>query len=158
MSNKTIDRCRVSYQANPAMLLYPQATKAQLYFNRYFNFHKMTTKEIANRLVDLCRNGKIEEAKEELFAPGIISIEPREGILPKESKGMDAIRKKAELFVSMVDNFYGDTISDPVVAGDYFFISWISDLQMKGEPRQINSELCVYKTSGGKIVSEQFFY
>ncbi|MEJ0101583.1 MAG: SnoaL-like domain-containing protein [Bacteroidota bacterium] len=65
----------------------------------------MTTKEIAARLVDMCRNGKTEEAKEELFAPGIISIEPYEGILPKEVKGMDAIRKKAELFVSMVDDF-----------------------------------------------------
>ncbi len=66
----------------------------------------MTTQEIANRLVYLCRNGKTEETKEELFAPGIISIEPREGLLPKETKGMDAISKKAELFVSMVDNFY----------------------------------------------------
>ena len=118
----------------------------------------MTTQEIASRLVTMCRNGKTEEAKEELFAPDIISIEPRNGILPKETKGMDAIHKKAELFVSMVDNFYGDTISDPVVAGDYFSISWITDLQMKGEPRQTNRELCVYKTSGGKIVSEQFFY
>ena len=27
----------------------------------------MTTKEIADRLVDMCRNGKVEEAKEELF-------------------------------------------------------------------------------------------
>jgi hypothetical protein len=118
----------------------------------------MTTQEIANRLVDMCRHGKTEEAKEELFAPDIVSIEPREGILPKETKGMDAIRKKAVLFVSMVDNFYGDTISDPIVAGDYFSVSWTSDLQMKGEPRRTNSELCVYKTSGGRIVSEQFFY
>lgn len=118
----------------------------------------MTTKDIANRLVNMCRNGQIEEAKEELFAPGIVSIEPREGLLPKETKGMDAIRRKAELFISMVDNFYGDTISDPIVAGDYFSLSWTSDLQMKGEARQINSEICVYKTSGGKIISEQFFY
>ncbi len=118
----------------------------------------MTTKEIAARLVDMCRNGKTEEAKEELFAPGIISIEPYEGILPKEVKGMDAIRKKAELFVSMVDDFYGDTISDPVVAGDYFSISWITDLQMKGEARKTNSELCVYRVKDGKIISEQFFY
>lgn len=118
----------------------------------------MTTQEIANRLVEMCRNGKTEEAKEELFAEDMISIEPREGMLPKETKGMDAIRKKAGLFVSMVDNFYGDTISDPLVAGDYFTISWTSDLKMKGAPRQINTELCVYKTSGGKIVSEQFFY
>ena len=118
----------------------------------------MTTQEIANRLVAMCRSGQTEEAKEELFAQDIISIEPREGILPKETRGMEGIRKKAELFISMVEDFYGDTISDPIVAGDYFSLSWTSDLKMKGEPRQINSELCVYKTSDGKIVSEQFFY
>jgi len=110
------------------------------------------------RLVDLCRKGKIEEAKEELFAPEIMSIEPAEGILPKETKGMDAIKKKAELFISMVEIFYGHTISDPVVAGDYFSLSWDTDLQMKGEPRKTNSELCLYKTKDGKIISEQFFY
>jgi hypothetical protein len=118
----------------------------------------MTTKEIAMRLVDLCRKGKVEEAKEELFAQETISFEPAEGILPKETKGMDGIKKKAELFISMVENFYGDTISDPVVAGDYFSLSWNTDMQMKGEPRKTNSELCLYKTKDGKIISEQFFY
>jgi len=118
----------------------------------------MTTKEIAEQLVKMCRNGQVEEAKEALFAPDIISIEPMEGLLAKESKGMEALRKKAEIFIAAVENFYGDTISDPLVAGDYFSVSWESDLQMKGEPRKKNMELCVYKTSGGKIISEQFFY
>jgi hypothetical protein len=118
----------------------------------------MITKEMATLLVDMCRQGKIEEAKEELFAQDVISIEPVEGILPKETKGIDAIRKKAKLFISMVENFYGNTISDPVVAGDYFSVSWDTDIQMKGEVRKMNSELCVYKTKAGKIISEQFFY
>jgi hypothetical protein len=118
----------------------------------------MTTSEIANRLVDMCRNGKIEEAKEELFAENIISVEPKEGLLPKETKGLDAIRKKAELFISMVENFYGSAISDPLIAGDYFTVTWDTDIQMKGEPRKTTSELCVYKTQNGKIISEQFFY
>lgn len=118
----------------------------------------MTTKEIADKLVDMCRKGKVEEAKEQLFAEDIISIEPVEGLLPKETKGMDAIRKKAELFISMVENFYGDIISEPMVAGDYFSVTWQSDIQMKGETRKINTELCVYKTNDGKITSEQFFY
>ncbi len=118
----------------------------------------MTTKEIASRLADMCRHGKVEEAKEELFAQNIISIEPMEGLLPKEVKGMDAIKKKAELFMSHVENFYGVTISDPVIAGDYFSIAWDTDIQMKGEARKTDSELCVYKTKDGKIISEQFFY
>ena len=118
----------------------------------------MTTKDVATRLADLCRNGKVEEAKEELFAPDIISIEPHEGLLPKETKGMDAIREKAELFISHVEDFFGSTISEPVVAGDYFSLAWHSDLQMKGEARKTNSELCVYKVKDGKIISEHFFY
>jgi hypothetical protein len=118
----------------------------------------MTTKEIANRLVDMCRNGKIEEAKEELFASDVISLEPHEGLLPKETRGMNAIRKKAELFISKVENFYGNIISDPLVAGDYFSVAWETDIQMKGESRKTTIELCIYKTRAGKIISEQFFY
>src|SRR6516164_7831702 len=112
----------------------------------------MTTKEIANRLVEMCRNGQVEEAKEELFANDIVSLEPREGLRPKETKGMGAIRKKAGLFVSKAENFYGNIISDPIVAGDYFSVAWESDLQMKGEARKTGSEICVYKTSAGKII------
>lgn len=118
----------------------------------------MTTQDTAKRFVYMCRNGKVEEAKEELFVPDITSKEPREGLLPKESKGMDAIRKKAALFVSHVEYFFGNTISDPLIAGDYFSVAWQSDLQMKGEARKTNKELCVYKVKDGKIVSEQFFY
>jgi hypothetical protein len=118
----------------------------------------MTTQEIADLLIDMCRKGQVEEAKEKLFSYDIMSIEPVEGILPKEAKGMDAIKTKAELFISKVENFYGSTISDPVVAGDYFSISWDTDIQMKGEGRKTMSELCVYKTKAGKIISEQFFY
>ncbi len=118
----------------------------------------MNTKEIATLLVDMCRKGEVEEAKEKLFAEDIVSIEPVEGILAKETKGMDAIKKKATLFISMVENFYSNTISDPVIAGDYFCITWDTDIQMKGEARKSSIELCVYKTKAGKIVSEEFFY
>ena len=118
----------------------------------------MTTKEIASQLVSMCRNGQVEEVKELLFSPDILSIEPREGLLPKEARGMEAIRAKAALFVSNVAEFYGSTISDPVVAGDYFSIAWETDLQMKGAERKTNYEIAVYKVSEGKIVSETFFY
>ena len=38
----------------------------------------MTTKEVATLLVDMCRKGQVEEAKEKLFAEDIISIDPGE--------------------------------------------------------------------------------
>jgi hypothetical protein len=118
----------------------------------------MTTKQVADQLVEMCRNGKVEEAKQELFAEDIISIEPHDNILPKETKGMLAIQKKAELFISMVEQFHGSTITDPIIAGDCFAVAWHTDLQMKGQERKTMSEICVYKVKEGKIISEQFFY
>lgn len=99
----------------------------------------------------MCRDGKVEEAKQELFAEETLSIEPAEGILSKETKGNNSHTKKAELF-------YGSIITNPFVAGDYFSIGWDTDIQMNGRERQTMSEICLYKIKDGKIVSEQFFY
>jgi hypothetical protein len=118
----------------------------------------MTTKEVAELLVKMCREGKVEEAKGEFFTEETLSIEPAEGLLPKETRGLKAIQQKAELFISMVDQFYGSIITEPIIAGDYFIIGWDTDLQMKGQDRKSNSEICLYKVKDGKIVSEQFFY
>ena len=118
----------------------------------------MTTKEVADLLVKMCRDNKVEEVKTVLFTEETLSIEPTEGILPKQVKGLKAIQQKAELFISLVQEFYGSTITDPVVAGNYFTIGWTSDLQMKGQPREINTEICLYEVKGGKIVREEFFY
>ena len=118
----------------------------------------MTTKEVADQLIKMCREGKVEEAKQEFFTDDTISIEPSEGILPKETKGLKGIEKKAELFISMVEHFYGHTITEPVIAGDYFSVGWDTDIQMKGAERKRMNEICLYKVKDGKIVSEQFFY
>jgi hypothetical protein len=118
----------------------------------------MTTQQVADTLVQLCRAGKVEEAKLQLFSEETLSIEPQEGLLPKQVKGLTAIQKKAELFIAHVEQFYSDTLTDPYIAGDYFSIGWTSDLQMKGQERQTNHEICLYKVKDGKIISEQFFY
>lgn len=118
----------------------------------------MTTKEVADRLVSLCREGKIEDAQNELFANDAVSIEPNESMGPKEVKGLDAIKKKSETFNSMMENFYGATISDPVVAGKFFSLAWEMDAQMKGHPRMMMQEICLYKVENDKIISEQFFF
>jgi ketosteroid isomerase-like protein len=118
----------------------------------------MTTKEVADQLVKMCREDRVEEAKTAFFTEDTWSIEPAEGILPKETKGLKAIQQKAELFISLVETFYSSTITDPVVAGDYFTVYWVSDLKMKGGVRESNAEICLYKVKDGKIILEQFFY
>lgn len=118
----------------------------------------MTTKDIAEQLVKMCRDGKVEEAKLELFTEDTLSIEPIEGILPKETRGLTAIQKKAEFFIQMVEHFYGSIVTDPVIAGDYFSVGWATDIKMKDQERKTMSQICLYKVKDGKIVLEQFFY
>jgi hypothetical protein len=52
----------------------------------------MNTKEIASRLVELCRKGDWEKAQKELFAKDAVSIEPHgTPDFQKETKGLNAI-------------------------------------------------------------------
>jgi hypothetical protein len=118
----------------------------------------MTTQEVANRLVKLGREGKIEDVLNELFADNAVSIEPNDSMGPKTVSGLPAIKEKGKMFDSMIEEVHGAKISDPVVAGNYFSISWWIDTTMKGRGRSQMQEICVYKVEDGKIVSEQFFF
>jgi len=118
----------------------------------------MTTQQIAERLVELCKQGKFEEAQKELFAADTISIEPYASpAFEKETKGLDAIIEKGHKFESMVDTTHGITMTEPLVAGRSFASKLNMDITMKGKERMNMSELCVYETKDGKIVSETFF-
>ncbi len=97
----------------------------------------------------MCRNGPGRRSQRDIVCPGHCERRACGRDLPREVRGMEAIREKAALFVSLVDHLFGDTISDPVIAGNYFSVSWDTDIQMKGEERKTVSELCVYKTQGG---------
>lgn len=118
----------------------------------------MSTQQVANRLVELSRQGKIQDVQKELFADNAVSIEPNESMGPKVVNGLPAIIEKSKMFDSAVEAFHGSKISDPVIAGNYFTISWWLDTTMKGRGRMQMEEICVYKVENSKIVSEQFFF
>jgi hypothetical protein len=118
----------------------------------------MTTEQIAERLSELCKKGDFETAQKELYAKDAISIEPEATPeFEKETKGLDAILKKGEKFNKMVDTTHSLSVSKPLVAGNSFSIVLGMDMTMKGKGRMQMSELCVYVTKDGKVVSEQFF-
>ncbi len=121
------------------------------------NQEVMTTQEVADRLVELCRMGQLEQAQKELYANNAVSIEPK-GSPMEITEGFDGITEKGKQFASMLEAFHGSDISNPVVAGDHFSIAWTMDATMKGEPRQKMEEICVYEVKDGKIVKEQFFF
>ncbi len=119
----------------------------------------MTTQEVANKLVEYCRTGNFEDAYKELYSPDAVSIEMEGAVgYPHRSEGMEAIQEKGKQWNSMVEQFYGMEVSDPIVAGDHFTCSMSMDIKMKGRERAKDAELAMFKVKDGKIVSEQFFY
>ncbi len=117
----------------------------------------MTTKEIADKLVSLCRLGKFEEAQKELFSKDALSIEPADSpMAPMETKGLPAIIEKGRRFSSALDTVHSMNVSDPLVAVSSFACTMSLDATMKGRGRATITELCTYVVEGGKIVSERF--
>lgn len=118
----------------------------------------MTTQEIANRLVELCRKGDFGTAQAELFANDAVSIEAFETPdFEKETKGLQAIKEKLEKWMSMVQEMHGANFSDPVIAGNSFAVAMNMDVTMKEGGRMNMDELCVYQVKDDKIISEQFY-
>jgi ketosteroid isomerase-like protein len=119
----------------------------------------MNTEAVAKRLVDLCREGKFEQAQHDLYADDAVSIEP-EGMPggPTRVEGLPAILEKGKHFSSMIEATHGGHVSDPIVVGSWFTISMTLDVTMKGRGRVKMEEICLYRVRDGKIVLEQFFF
>jgi hypothetical protein len=120
----------------------------------------MNTEQIAQRLVQLCREGKGPQAQDELYAQDAQSIE-MEGAMPGNSgiaKGMDAIREKSRQFNADIEEVHGGTVGDPIVIGNWFSLTMSLDVTFKSRGRVNMQEICVYQVKDGKVVREQFFY
>lgn len=121
----------------------------------------MTTKEIANRLVALCREGKFEETIKELYSKDAESIEPASAAAQgwdTHIKGLDKFAEKGEKWRGMTEAFHGITVTDPIVMGNRVALGMTMDVTMKGMPRNKFEQIAVYELANGKIVKEQFFY
>lgn len=117
----------------------------------------MKTDEIAQRLVNLCREVKWEQAQKELYAENAVSIEPHATpVFAKETRGLSAIVEKGRKFAAMVEQFHSTQVSEPLVVRNAFACTTRLDVTMKGQGRMTLTELCVYEVKDGKIVSEQF--
>ena len=74
---------------------------------------KMSTLEIANKLVALCREGRSEECQQTLYAQDIVSVEA--GAPPggqREARGLEAIKAKSKWWRDNHE-IHSAEISDP---------------------------------------------
>ncbi|WP_282160318.1 SnoaL-like domain-containing protein [Ulvibacterium marinum] len=117
----------------------------------------MSTQEVADKLVSLCKDGKYDEAYE-LYADDAISIEmpgmPGDEVTHGKEKIIDGYYEWA----NSIEEVHGGSVGEPVVAGNHFMLPMTSDATFKGQGRWKMEELCLYQVENGKIKKAQFFY
>ncbi len=117
----------------------------------------MTTAEVADKLVALCREGRHMEALESLYGDDIVSRE-MPGFPGELTEGIKAVFQKSEDWFANVKEWHGGEVSDPLVAGNHFSTKSTMDATFKDGNRVKMDEIAVYEVRDGKIVNEQFFY
>jgi hypothetical protein len=115
--------------------------------------------ELGKKLVELCRSGKNLEAIDSLYSKDIISVEatpmPSQ---PAEMRGLDAIRKKNQMWMDEFD-WNSGSVSEPMVHGDRFSIFYTMDVTNKKTGKQMHmEEIGLYTVKDNKIIKEEFFY
>ncbi len=116
----------------------------------------MTTQDIANDLVALCKTGDFATPGEKYWADDVRSIEAMgEGAV---SEGKAAARAKGEWW-SGAHEVHGVEVEGPYVNGDQFVVRFKMDVTVKESGQRMTmDEMAVYSLKDGKIAEERFFY
>lgn len=117
----------------------------------------MTTQEVANRYMELAKQGKITEIQEELFDENVECIEPAHFPL-QGAKGKAMVSARLKAWLENIEERHDMFMTEPVVMGNYFSFGMMVDLTVKGMGRNKVEEVCVYGVKDGKIILEQFFF
>ncbi len=117
----------------------------------------MSLQSVAEKFVDLCRQGKNFDVMETLYSPDIVSVEG-DG---KETAAQGPVIKKSKDWVSD-KTFNGETVAGPFYNGanpDQFVVYFTLDITPKATGKRITlEEVGVYTVKNDKITREQFFY
>ncbi len=119
----------------------------------------MNTMEIANRLIELCRQGQNAQAVKTLFADTAVSVEAfAPPGMPLETKGLLGILGKGEWWVANHE-IHAANITGPWPHGDRFVVGFQYEVTNKPSGQRMKmDEVGLYTVENGKIVREEFFY
>jgi ketosteroid isomerase-like protein len=121
----------------------------------------MTTQDVANRYMELEKQGKWMEIQDELYSRDVVCIEPEHAAamgMQTLTKGIDAVKAKAKAWNDSIEEMHGGYCSEPVVGGNFFSVAMGMDCTKKGVGRMKMDEIAVFEVRDGKIVKEQFFF
>ena len=122
----------------------------------------MSAREIGEKLVAYCKQGKNLDAIDELYADDIVSIEAAaspEADMPREMKGKEAIIGKNKWW-SENNEVHSGEVNGPFPHGDdKFAVQFRYDVTFKPASQRMQmNEIAVYELKDGKIAREEFFY
>ena len=119
----------------------------------------MSVSEVANGLVNLCRQGNFMEAIAEYYADDIVSIEPvGSSDMPAEQRGIEAIKGKNQWWIENQE-VHGLTVKGPYLGEGGFAAHFDFDITPKMTGQRTNmKEMALYTVEDGKIVREEFYY
>ena len=118
----------------------------------------MSVQEIAEKLVQHCRDHTEGEALKTLYAEDAVSVEPMapEGQDPV-SKGRAAIQGKHDWWNDTM-KVHSSELEGPFINGRNFSVIFEIDAEDKESGRRWKAkEVALYETDGDKIVRETFF-
>lgn len=118
-------------------------------------------REIADKLVEYCRNDQARKALAELYHPDAVSVEaaPAPGADSAEVRGLAAINGKHDWWEDAME-VHEARVDGPYLHGDDRFgvIFEIDATERESGKRHAMKELGIYTVENGKIVREEFFY
>ncbi|WP_350289615.1 nuclear transport factor 2 family protein [uncultured Croceitalea sp.] len=117
----------------------------------------MTTKEVANKFVNLCKEGKYDQAYG-MYADNAVS-EEMPGVPNNVTKGKANILNDFQQWSESIEEMHGGSVGEPMVAGNHFVVPMSMDATFKDDRgRQKMDELCVYQVENGQITRATYHY
>lgn len=116
--------------------------------------------EIANKLVDACRDGREADGLKTLYAKDCVSVEAASpGGGDVVSKGVEAIKGKHDWW-NNAHVVHSTAVEGPFLHGaDRFGVIFSMDVTENASKRRMQmKEIAVYTVANGKIAREEFFY
>jgi len=119
----------------------------------------VTTQDLANEFVALCREGRFLDAVDRFYAEDIVSVEAMDFLgMGREMKGKEAVRAKNVGWFT--DNeVHSAKVTGPFVSPERFSMMIEFDWTQRASGNRIQMhEVAVYTVENGQIQREEFLY
>ncbi|MEL7517310.1 MAG: nuclear transport factor 2 family protein [Pseudomonadota bacterium] len=117
--------------------------------------------EVAHELVAGCRDGRVDENLDKIYAVDAVSVEAG-GFTDSTERarhGLDAIREKHAWFDSAYETLEQEVSAPYPHGSDRFAVVFTVKMRNRETDETSNtSEVAIYYVSDGKITREEFFY